>query len=329
MKNTLKALIIGGAGYIGSHCNKYFNQKGVETVILDNLSTGFGEFVKWGQFIHGDLHNSHGLSSIFSQHKIDVVIHFAACAEVGESVSDPAKYYYNNLLGTFNLLEQMRIHQVDKIVFSSTCATYGMPEKVPIAEDHPQKPINPYGNTKLAVELMLQDFCHAYGINYVALRYFNAAGADPEGEVGESHSPESHLIPLVLDAISGKRADIKIFGEDYDTPDGTCIRDYIHVMDLADAHYLAWKWLSDNNKSTVFNLGNGQGYSVKEIINTAIKVTGKECTVTKSDRRPGDPPRLIAAAGKALNELGWNPQYADIEVIIEHAWNWHQKGEPK
>jgi UDP-glucose 4-epimerase len=253
------------------------------------------------------------------------VIHFAAYAYVGESVSHPDKYYRNNVLGTLTLLEAMVAADVKKIVFSSTCATYGVPETVPIPEDHPQNPINPYGATKLMVERILQDFDVAYGLKSVSFRYFNAAGADPQGRLGEDHQPETHLIPLVLMAALGKRADISIFGTDYPTPDGTCIRDYIHVADLADAHVLGLKYLLADGVSDRFNLGNGLGFSVQAVIDKAREVTGRSIVAVAHDRRPGDPPALVGSGDKARQVLGWQPQYADLELILQHAWQWHQK----
>ncbi|MGN1322332.1 MAG: UDP-glucose 4-epimerase GalE, partial [Methanosphaera sp.] len=242
-----------------------------------------------------------------------------------ESVRNPEKYYHNNVLNTMNLLHVMLKHDVKKFIFSSTCATYGVPQKIPLVEDHPQNPINPYGWTKLMVERILKDYDKAYGLKSVILRYFNASGADKSGEIGEWHNPETHLIPLILDAAMGKREDIKIFGTDYDTPDGTCIRDYIHVTDLADAHILSLKYLEQNNKSNQFNLGNGQGFSVREVIESVKRVTGKDFKVTESERREGDPAILIGSSKKAKEVLGWNPQYTDIDQIVETAWNWHQK----
>lgn len=320
-------LVCGGAGYIGSHINKALHQEGYETIVFDSLIYGHREAVKWGTFVKGDLANPDELEAVFQAYDIDAVFHFAAFAYVGESVEDPEKYYYNNVGNTLNLLKAMRKHGCNKIIFSSTCATYGEPEKVPITEDMPQHPINPYGATKLMVERIFKDYHAAYGLEFVVLRYFNAAGADPDGEIGESHNPETHLIPLVLDAASGKRADIKVFGTDYDTPDGSCIRDYVHVTDLASAHLLALHHLEAGRGSDFFNLGNARGTSVLEVVEAARRVTGKDFKATMTERRPGDPPKLVGSSEKAMRVLGWRPQFADIDAIIEHAWNWHQHAE--
>lgn len=318
-------LIVGGAGYIGSHLNKEINKRGYETVIFDNLSYGHEEFVKWGTFERGDLGNIDDIKSILNKYPIEAVMHFAAFAYVGESVKDPQKYYLNNVKNTLNLLQAMLEENVKQFIFSSTCATYGNPVEIPITENHPQNPINPYGRGKLIVEQILKDYSAAYGLNYASLRYFNAAGADPDGDVGELHDPETHLIPLILDVAAGKRENVKIFGTDYDTPDGTCIRDYIHVTDLADAHILALKYLQDNQKSDVFNLGNGNGFSVKEVIETAREITGNEIKAVEAERRQGDPPILIGSSHKAKEVLKWKPKYGDLSQIVETAWNWHKK----
>jgi UDP-glucose 4-epimerase len=318
-------LIVGGAGYIGSHVNKELNKQGYKTVVFDSLVKGHKEAVKWGEFFEGDLANLDQIREVFKKYPIEAVIHFAAFIEVGESVKDPLKYYKNNVKNTLNLLEVMVESNIKKIIFSSTAATFGNPEYTPIDENHPQVPINPYGQAKLMVEKILADFDNAYGLKYVALRYFNACGADIETEIGENHSPESHLIPLILDAALGKREDIKVFGTDYPTPDGTCVRDYVHVNDLAQAHILALKHLLNEGASDKFNLGNGKGFSVKEVIDTAKKVTGIDFKVTEAERRPGDPPTLVADSTKAKEILKWEPQYADLETIISSAWKWHQK----
>lgn len=320
-------LVCGGAGYIGSHINKALHQEGYETVVFDSLIYGHREAVKWGAFVKGDLANPDDLEAVFRDHDIDAVFHFAAFTYVGESVEDPEKYYYNNVGNTLNLLKVMRKHGCNKIIFSSTCATYGEPEKLPLTEDMPQHPINPYGATKLMVERIFKDYHAAYGLEFVVLRYFNAAGADPDGEIGESHNPETHLIPLVLDAASGKRADIKVFGTDYNTPDGSCIRDYVHVTDLASAHLLALHHLEAGRESDFFNLGNAQGTSVLEVVEAARRVTGKDFKATMTARRPGDPPKLVGSSEKAMRVLGWRPRFADIDTIVEHAWNWHQHAE--
>jgi UDP-glucose 4-epimerase len=317
-------LIVGGAGYIGSHLNKEISKKGIKTVIFDNLSYGHRDFVKWGTFEKGDLGNIEDIRSVFRKYPIEAVMHFAAFTYVGESVEDPQKYYLNNVKNTLNLLQVMLEENVKYFVFSSTCATYGNPVEIPITENHPQNPINPYGKGKLIVETVLKDYSDAYGLKYASLRYFNAAGADPDGDVGELHDPETHLIPLILDVAAGKREDIKIFGTDYDTPDGTCIRDYIHVTDLAEAHILALEYLQNGGKSDFFNLGNGNGFSVKEVIETARKVTGKNIKAAEADRRPGDPPILVGSSDKAKRTLNWNPKYDKLSKIIETAWNWHK-----
>lgn len=321
----MSILICGGAGYIGSNINKLLTRKGYDTIVFDNLVYGHREFVKWGRFIQGDLSDTAAINRVFDENKIDAVFHFAAYAYVGESVKEPAKYYHNNVTCTLNLLEAMRKHGCDKIVFSSTCATYGIPETVPITEDMPQNPINPYGATKLMVERIFKDYATAYGLKFAVLRYFNAAGADPDGEIGEWHNPETHLIPLVLDAASGARESIKVFGTDYPTPDGTCVRDYIHVYDLATAHLLALEHLNHGGKSDFFNLGNAKGTSVLEVIEAVKKVTGKTFRADYDPRRPGDPPMLVGSSEKATTVLGWEPKYADIESIVTHAWNWYQK----
>lgn len=321
----MSVLVCGGAGYIGSHINKLLAQKGYDTIVYDNLIYGHREAVKWGKFVEADLCDRAALDGIFSENKIDAVFHFAAFAYVGESVTEPAKYYFNNVCNTLNLLEAMRAHGCNKIIFSSTCATYGIPEKLPITEDMPQNPINPYGATKLMVERIFKDYNTAYGLKFVALRYFNAAGADPEGEIGESHNPETHIIPLVLDAAYGKRPDIKVFGSDYPTRDGTCIRDYIHVTDLADAHLLALEYLNKGGESGFFNLGNENGTSVLEVIDSVKRVTGKEFKVTLAPRRPGDPPTLVGSSKRAQEILGWKPKFADIDTITKHAAEWYKK----
>lgn len=320
-------LICGGAGYIGSHVNKQLHKEGYETIVLDNLIYGHREAVKWGIFEQGDLKNIEDIEQVFQKYPIEAVFHFAAYAYVGESVSEPEKYYYNNVVNTLNLLKVMKKYDCRKIIFSSTCATYGEPEAMPITEELPQNPINPYGMSKLIVEKILKDYYHAYGIQFVVLRYFNAAGADPDGELGESHLPETHLIPLVLDAAAGKRSDIKVFGTDYDTPDGSCIRDYIHVYDLAAAHLLALHHLEKGNNSDFFNLGNEKGTSVLEVVDTVRKITGKKFRITLTDRRPGDPSKLVGSHQKAKKILGWNPIYGDIEIIVRHAWKWHETAE--
>lgn len=321
-------LVTGGAGYIGSHAVLSLQESGYDVLVLDNLVYGHRELVEQvlkAELIVGDIGDRSLLDQIFASRKIAAVMHFAAYAYVGESVSDPAKYYRNNVVGTLTLLEAMLAANVKKLVFSSTCATYGIPKSVPIPEDHPQAPINPYGASKLMVERILADFSVAHDFRSVCFRYFNACGADPQGRLGEDHNPETHLIPLVLLAALGKRDLISVFGTDYPTPDGTCIRDYIHVCDLASAHVLGLEYLLKEGASTVFNLGNGNGFSVREVIDAAEQVTGKKIKVVECDRRPGDPPALVGSGARAREILGWQPQYAEIGKILTHAWNWHQK----
>ena len=323
-----KILVTGGAGYIGSHAVLELQRAGYEVVVLDNLVYGHRELVEkvlQVELIVGDTSDRALLDDLFATHKIDAVMHFAAYAYVGESVTNPGKYYRNNVVGTLALLEAMVAASVNKFVFSSTCATYGVPNTIPIPEDHPQNPINPYGATKLMVERILADFDVAHGLKSVCFRYFNAAGADPTGLLGEDHFPETHLIPLVLFTALGKQESVSIFGTDYPTRDKTCIRDYIHVTDLADAHVLGLKYLLEGGESAAFNLGNGSGFSVKEVIETARLVTGKEIKVVERDRRPGDPPALIGSSEKARKILGWNPKYPEIRDILSHAWQWHQQ----
>ena len=316
-------LVTGGAGYIGSHTNKALHNAGYGTVVLDNLSNGYENFVKWGILENCDIGSS-DLSEIFEKYDIEGVIHFAGFISVAESVEMPQKYLKNNYKNTLNLLRVMREYNVNKFIFSSTAAVYGTPEKIPITEDSDLKPINPYGQSKWLVEKALEREAQKGYFNYVALRYFNASGCDFDGEIGELHDPETHLIPLILDAAIGKRDCIYIYGEDYDTPDGTCIRDYIHVDDLADAHIKAYEYLCNNGKSDVFNLGNGQGFSVREVIEMCKKVTKKDFEVKVGQRREGDPDRLVADSSKIQNNLGWTPKY-DLEKIVESSWKWHQK----
>lgn len=320
-------LVTGGAGYIGSHAVLALKRAGYGVVVLDNLVYGHRDLVEkvlQVELIVGDTNNRSLLDELFASHPIAAVMHFSAYAYVGESVTDPGKYYRNNVVGTLTLLEAMLAASVKHFVFSSTCATYGVPKEVPISEDHPQNPINPYGMTKLMVERMLSDFDIAYGLKSVYFRYFNAAGADPDGLLGEDHNPETHLIPLVLMTALGKRESVSIFGTDYPTSDGTCIRDYIHVTDLADAHVLGLEYLLQGGDTSVFNLGNGNGFSVKQVIDTAELVTGRNIKVVESDRRPGDPPILVGSSDKARKILGWKPQYPALREIVTHAWQWHQ-----
>ncbi|MEO3705203.1 UDP-glucose 4-epimerase GalE [Trichormus azollae] len=321
-------LVTGGAGYIGSHTVLALVQGGYQVIILDNLVYGHRDLVEQilqVKLIEGDIEDRSLLDNIFQTHYIEAVMHFSAYTYVGESVTDPDKYYRNNVLGTLTLLEAMLAASIKKLVFSSTCATYGVPQFIPLTEDHPQNPINPYGMTKLMVEQILSDFDVAYRFKSVRFRYFNAAGADPRGLLGEDHNPESHLIPLVLMTALGKRESISIFGTDYPTPDGTCIRDYIHISDLADAHILGLEYLLKDGESAVFNLGNGNAFSVREVIAAAEEVTGITIPVQECDRRPGDSPVLIGTSEKAKKLLGWKPCYPDIKDIVAHAWQWHQK----
>ncbi|EPY10497.1 MULTISPECIES: UDP-glucose 4-epimerase GalE [Paenibacillus] len=320
----MAVLVTGGAGYIGSHTVAELLARGEEVVIVDSLETGHKDAVLGGTLHIGDVRDSAFLDSVFAQHSIDAVIHFAAYSLVGESMSNPAKYYDNNVHGTLVLLEAMRKHQVSRIVFSSTAATYGEPERTPIEETEATNPTNVYGETKLTMERMMRWFDQAHDIRYVSLRYFNAAGAHENGKIGEDHRPETHLIPLVLQTALGQRKEMKVFGNDYPTADGTCIRDYIHVSDLADAHVLAVEYLRGGGQSDVFNLGSGNGFSVLEVIQTAERVTGRSVPTVVEERRAGDPAVLIASANKAKSVLGWNPKRDDLNVLIESAWKWHQ-----
>jgi len=325
MKTTI--LVTGGAGYIGSHAAMALDMAGYDALVFDNLSTGHADFLRFGRHVIGDLADREALKAVFSANNITAVMHFAAFAYVEESVADPAKYYRNNVANTLNLLEAAREHGTRGIIFSSTCATYGMPTHLPLREDHSQVPINPYGRTKLAIEWLLRDFAHAYGLAYSALRYFNAAGAAPghlDARIGEWHKPETHLIPLALQAALDAQKSVSILGTDYNTRDGTCIRDYIHVCDLADAHILALERLLAGEKSAAFNLGNGQGYSVREVIDCVRAVTGRPLAVKEAPRRPGDPDALVGDAAKAIHELGWQPKFADLEHIVRTAWEWEQ-----
>jgi len=325
MSSSKTILVTGGAGYIGSHACQALARSGYIPVSYDNLVYGHRWAVRWGPLEEGDISDRARLDAVIAHYRPGAVMHFAAYAYVGESVRDPGKYYRNNVAGSLTLLEAMRDHDIGHLVFSSTCATYGMPEQVPIVEHHAQRPINPYGASKLIIERMIEDFAAAHGLNWIALRYFNAAGADPNAEVGERHDPETHLIPLVLDAAAGIRPSITVYGSDYGTPDGTCIRDYIHVSDLADAHVLALNSLQRGGKSAAYNLGNGQGFSVQQVIALARDVTGREIPVVVGPRRAGDPPRLIADANQARQALGWQPSYPSLAAILESAWRWHQK----
>ncbi|OYQ39294.1 UDP-glucose 4-epimerase GalE [Rhodoferax sp. TH121] len=322
---ALKVLVVGGAGYIGSHMVKRLGQLGCTVTTLDNLSAGHRDAVLCGELVQGDIADRPLLDALFARGQFDAVMHFASFIQVGESVKEPAKYYDNNVTNTLILLDAMRAAGVQRFIFSSTAATFGEPQYVPIDEAHPQQPINPYGRTKFMVEQVLRDYEVAYGLQSVVLRYFNAAGADPEGQLGERHEPETHLIPLVLQAASGRRSHINVFGRDYDTPDGTCIRDYIHIQDLCEAHWLAIQSLLAGKGSQAYNLGNGSGFSVQEVIDTARAITGQPILVVDGPRRAGDPARLVADATQARERLGWQPQYADLATIVRHAWHWEQK----
>lgn len=327
MTSKPSVLVVGGAGYIGSHMVWLLGQKGAEVVTLDNLCSGHRDAVLCGKFVHGDIADRELLDQVFSEHKFDAVMHFASHIQVGESVKNPAKYYENNVVNTLNLLNAMRAHNVNKIIFSSSAAIFGRPQYIPIDEAHPKNPINPYGWSKLMVEQILGDYDKAYGLKSVCLRYFNAAGAHPDGILGERHDPETHLIPLVLQAASGKRSDITIYGSDYETPDGTCVRDYVHVLDLAQAHWLTLEKLLAGGVSCAFNLGNGSGYSVGEVIETVRQVTGEKVLANSGPVRPGDTARLIADANLIKNELSWKPLYADLETIVLHARTWDLNSE--
>jgi UDP-glucose 4-epimerase len=320
----MKVLVTGGAGYVGSHAVRELIRSGIPYVVLDNLVRGHREFVPADRLVVGDVADEPLVRRLLAEHGITDVMHFAAYAYVGESVVDPIRYYTNNVAATVLFLRCVVEAGVRSFVFSSTCSTYGDPETTPIREDHPQRPVNPYGASKLIVERVLRDFDHAYGLRHVCLRYFNAAGADPEGGIGERHEPETHLLPLVLQTALGQRPHVQIFGTDYATPDGTCIRDYVHVSDLASAHLLALRHLQDGGASGSFNLGNGQGFSVREVIDKARRTTGREIATLDAPRRPGDPDRLVGSSEKAMTVLGWKPRYASLESIIETAWSWHR-----
>ncbi|HLI20548.1 MAG TPA: UDP-glucose 4-epimerase GalE, partial [Stellaceae bacterium] len=318
-------LVTGGAGYIGAHACKALAKAGFEPIAYDNLVYGHREAVRWGPLVEGDVGDRARVAETIRRHGIVAVMHFAAFAYVGESVEKPEKYFHNNVVNTLAMLEAMRATGINKIVFSSTCATYGLPETMPIREDTPQRPVNPYGETKLMIERALYWYGVAHGLRSVALRYFNAAGADPDSEIGEDHEPETHLIPLILDAAAGKRSHIGVFGTDYPTADGSAVRDYIHVQDLADAHVRALRYLEDGGESCALNLGTGRGHSVRETIAAARGVTGRPIPSRDSPRRPGDPPVLVADATRAKEKLGWVPALGSLDHIIGTAWAWHQK----
>ncbi|HEW97837.1 MAG TPA: UDP-glucose 4-epimerase GalE [Beggiatoa sp.] len=318
-------LVVGGAGYIGSHMVKMLLAADYHVVTFDNLSGGYRDAVLGGDFVLGDTCDPASLDSLFADYSFDGVMHFASFIQVGESVQNPGKYYQNNLAATLNLLDAMVAHDVKVCIFSSSAAIFGEPQYVPLDEAHPKQPINPYGSTKWMVEQILADYDHAYGLKSVCLRYFNAAGADPEGQLGERHVPETHLIPLVLQAASGRRESITVYGQDYDTPDGTCIRDYVHINDLCQAHLLALEQLLAGSNSAAYNLGNGSGFSIKQVIDIAKEVTGEPIPVVMGERRGGDPARLVADSKLAQKRLGWQPQYGDLATLIAHAWQWENK----
>jgi UDP-arabinose 4-epimerase len=322
---TQTVFVTGGAGYVGSHCCRAFAEAGWRVVVYDNLSRGWREFVRWGPLIVGDILDSKSLAAALDEAKPDIVAHFAALAYVGESVSEPDRYYATNVGGTMRLLDEMRGASVDKILFSSSCATYGIPQQVPIDEDHPQAPINPYGWTKLMAEKMLADYGAAYGLRSVALRYFNAAGADARGEIGERHEPETHVIPLAIESAQAGRETFSIFGGDFDTRDGTAVRDYVHVTDLADAHCRALAYLQAGGGSDAINIGTGTGTTVAEIADAVERRAGRPLSRRVEPRRVGDPPALVAAAGKASRVLGWSPAHSSIENIVDTAWRWHER----
>ena len=321
----MRVMVVGGAGYIGSHMVKMLLSEGHEVVTFDNLSSGHRDAVLGGEFILADLADQQALATAFSQYQPEAVLHFASFIQVGESVTRPDKYYRNNFSNTLNLLDAMVAHGVQHFIFSSTAAVFGEPDYVPIDEQHPCRPVNPYGRSKWMVEQILTDYQLAFGLNSVCLRYFNAAGADPEGLLGERHDPETHLIPLILQAASKRRANIHVFGRDYDTPDGTCIRDYIHIHDLCTAHLLALRYLQAGGVSERFNLGNGAGFSVQQVIDTVQHVTDRPIEIVNAERRAGDPARLVADSRRARSELGWQPIYADLQAIVAHAWAWEQR----
>lgn len=321
----MKVFVVGGAGYIGSHMVKMLLGAGHEVITLDNLSSGHRDAVLGGVFIEGDLADTNCLNQVFTDHNPDAVMHFASYIQVGESVRKPDIYYRNNVTNTLNLLDTMLKFDVKKFIFSSTAAVFGEPDYVPIDEAHPNRPLNPYGRSKLMIEQVLADYAKAFDFRSVCLRYFNAAGADPEGQLGERHDPETHLIPLILQAASGRRENIQVFGRDYDTPDGTCIRDYIHIVDLCSAHLAALEYLDRGGDSDRFNLGNGSGFSVQQVLDAVQKVSGREVSVIDGPRREGDPARLVADAKRARQILNWKPAYTELETIVTHAWQWEQK----
>jgi len=321
----MKVLVVGGAGYIGSHMVLMLSQQGAEVIILDDLSSGHADAVLPGRLVQGSIEDTGLLDRLLADENFDAVMHFASFIQVGESVQHPAKYYRNNVVHTINLLDAMVRHRVRNFIFSSSAAIFGQPEYIPIDEAHPKQPINPYGRSKWIVEQVLQDYDAAYGLKSVCLRYFNAAGADPEARIGEAHDPETHLIPLLLQVASGRRDSAQVFGRDYDTPDGTCIRDYIHVVDLAAVHSLALAHLIGGGTSAVYNLGNGNGFSVRQVIDAVRQVTMKPVPIIDAARRAGDPARLVADSTLARSYLGWTPLHPDLSTIVSHAWNWERK----
>ncbi|OLC69825.1 MAG: UDP-glucose 4-epimerase GalE [Candidatus Rokubacteria bacterium 13_1_40CM_2_68_8] len=321
----MKILITGGAGYIGSHTAKLLSHCSLIPVVVDDLSTGHRWAAKWGPIVEGNLADTGLIRQVLATHKVGAAIHFAASAYVGESMENPRKYFRNNVINTLNLLDALIDAGLAYVVFSSTCATYGTPAEMPIPENHIQDPINPYGESKRFVERVLHWYGRAYGLKWVALRYFNAAGADPEGEIGEEHDPETHMVPIAIQAALGKRPYMEVFGTDYPTPDGTAIRDYTHVTDLARAHLLALRYLLGGGKSTAVNLGTGNGHSVRKVIRAVERVSGRRVPVREAARRPGDPPVLVADSGKACQLLGWQPQFSSLDAIVETAWNWHSR----
>ena len=317
-------LVVGGAGYVGSHMVDLLLRKGHHVVVVDNLSSGCATAVGAATLVQGDLGDQTLLTDVFKEFTVDAVMHFAAHIEVGESITAPAKYYDNNLAGVLRLLDAMRAHNINRFIFSSTAAVFGEPQYTPIDENHPKNPLSPYGRSKWMVEQILADYAHAYDLKHICLRYFNACGAHPQGHIGECHQPETHLIPLVLQAASHRRADVRIYGDDYDTDDGTCVRDYVHVCDLARAHLLALEALKNSGESAAYNLGNECGFSVRQIVETIKKVTQQEFDVVVEKRRIGDPAVLIANARRAREMLGWTPHYTDLETIVKHAWVWEK-----
>ncbi len=321
-----RILVTGGAGYIGSHACKVLAQAGYVPITFDNLTTGWADAVKFGPFVQGDLLDRAAVDAAFAEHKPDAVMHFAAFSDVGESMREPGKYWRNNVLGSLNLLEAAVAAGCKDFVFSSTCATYGDQDGVILNEDTDQAPINAYGASKRAIEDMIRDFNEVHGLNFVIFRYFNVAGADPDAEVGEHHRPETHLVPLMLDAVAGTRPALTIYGTDYDTPDGTCIRDYVHVMDLVDAHVLGLNWLADGKESRVFCLGTGRGFSVREVVSASGTVTNREVPFEEGGRRAGDAVKLVSGSERAEAELGWTPERSTMEQMIRDAWRWHQNG---